>query len=398
MTDHATCDDYLWLTSDAARRWLDEPEVPPSRMVAVASRLRGELGLVRAHLVLEQIELRQRARRKFPRAAHLFFQSTPLEQSTDQRIAEYKAHRFLDAGVIVDLCCGIGGDAMGLCQQGNLLAIDKDPVMVCLAAANLMSCGDSAARVQCAAAEQAPLESADAWHIDPDRRPTGHRTTQLEYHEPNQSAIENLLQRNENAAVKLAPATEVPTDWQNRAELEWIGHSRQCQQLVAFFGRLANHPAMRVATVLDDSGGIRARIVGQESLEVPLDEKVGSFLHEPHPVVLAAKLDGFLAKQNACWRPSSMAGYYTSDAAATVPGFLPFEVIETLPFDVRRIASATRSLRLRITEVKKRGVDVEPAQLLKKLRTKSGRDATLLLIGHPRSVKAVLARRIRPGW
>src|SRR5437762_11829418 len=79
----ATVDDYRWLVSEAAGPSLAmasevAKEAPRSRgpsrdvLTKITSQLRKRLTAERAHLVLEQLELRQRAREKFTLAEQMF--------------------------------------------------------------------------------------------------------------------------------------------------------------------------------------------------------------------------------------------------------------------------------------------------------------------------------------
>src|SRR6266481_1872322 len=74
----ATIDDYRWLVSDAAAPWLTiarnaragyrglrSKAQPGAAAVQLLTRLRKDLSAERAHLIIEQLELRQRAREKF---------------------------------------------------------------------------------------------------------------------------------------------------------------------------------------------------------------------------------------------------------------------------------------------------------------------------------------------
>ena len=111
----AHLDDYRWLVSADATEWLDLAAVRQAQAtVRLAAELRHHLSLARAHLILEQVELRHRAARKFAVAASMFFAHRGLEQATDQFVAAYKASRFSPAVPVADLCCGIGGDLMAL--------------------------------------------------------------------------------------------------------------------------------------------------------------------------------------------------------------------------------------------------------------------------------------------
>jgi len=107
--------------------------------MAVAARLRAQLGPERGRAALDTALLRQRAARKFSRAAAMMFTRDGLEQATAEPIAAHRAARFAAAGVttVADLGCGIGGDALALAGAGAaVLAIDRDRLRLLMAAAN----------------------------------------------------------------------------------------------------------------------------------------------------------------------------------------------------------------------------------------------------------------------
>ena len=137
----ASLDDYRWLVAPDAARWFEIADSlaaePNSTLVRLVERMRTELSLARAHLILQQRELREKAREKFPQADKMFFTQRGLEQSTDAAVAAYKAGRVPQQAPLADLCCGIGGDSMALAGRGPVAAVDRDPVAMILAKANI---------------------------------------------------------------------------------------------------------------------------------------------------------------------------------------------------------------------------------------------------------------------
>ena len=91
---------------------------------------------------------------------------------------------------------------MALAARGPTVGVDRDPIAVLLAEANLAACRLPNGSVQ--TAELATLSVAEfaAWHIDPDRRPEGRRTTRVVLHDPPPAAIECLLAECPHGAVK----------------------------------------------------------------------------------------------------------------------------------------------------------------------------------------------------
>lgn len=393
----ASIDDFRWLTSGDAAPWLALAGSLSDSPLECATRLRQELSAMRAALVQEQAELRRRAVRKFSAAPRMFFTARGLEQATDETIARYKASRFAVDEPVADLCCGIGGDLMALATRGPTVGVDCDTIVAHVARANLeVVCGESdrmRAEVQSTDAGEFDVSRFSAWHIDPDRRPEGNRTTRVALHEPSDAAIDALRGANANAAVKLAPAAELPPHWAAEAELEWIGHDRQCQQLVAWFGALASQPGQRTATSLD--GGTARSFVGNRDVHVETAIRIGRFLYEPHAAVLAAGIWGDLAARRGLSPVAARIPYLTGDAAVDDPLLASFEVLEVLPLEIKRVKAALRTRRVGRVEIKKRGVPIDPETLRRRLALHGDEALTLIAAPHAGKTVAILARRVR---
>lgn len=388
-----TLDDYHWLVNEAAV-WLGRVEGDPQSLVRQADRFRRELSATRTHLVLEQVELRHRARDKFAAAAEMFFTRKGLEQATDQWVAAYKASRFPHDGPAADLCTGIGGDLMALAQHGPAVGVERDPVVSLLAEANLRSVGAAGQLCQ-ADATQFPLTDFAAWHADPDRRPEGRRTTRLELHEPELSVLEQLLARRDAAAIKLSPAAEASPDWQRRAELEWISRGGQCRQLVAWFGRLANEPGRRRATIVGPGEPYRvlSTWTGDAAIGPPIAAGVGRYVFDPDPAILAAGLLGSVAVAEGLAALAPWGGYLTGDQLLARPGLAALEVDAVLPFDVKRLRQLLAERGVGRLEIKKRSVDCDPESLRKKFQLRGDGEAVLVVAPVGRTTAAILAHR-----
>ncbi|HEU5328134.1 MAG TPA: class I SAM-dependent methyltransferase, partial [Thermomicrobiales bacterium] len=126
-----------------------------------------------AAAAVEQALLRQRAARggKFSRAAAMYFTREGLEQATGETIARYRARRFTPFGVVADLACGLGGDALALAAEHRVVAVDRDSLRLLLARENARAYG-VAERIQPVLADLAtlPPPRADALFCDPGRR------------------------------------------------------------------------------------------------------------------------------------------------------------------------------------------------------------------------------------
>jgi hypothetical protein len=86
--------------------------------------------------------------------------------------------------------------------------------------------------------------------------------------------------------------------------------------------------------------------------------------------------------------------YLTGDAEATSPFAASFRVREVLPADVKALGSALRARGIGTLEIKKRGVDVDPAVLRTKFKLRGDESATLIVTRVAGKRLAILCDRI----
>ncbi|MDB4786821.1 trimethylguanosine synthase, partial [Planctomycetaceae bacterium] len=153
---------------------------------------------------LTQVDLRLRGAEKFTLASQMWFDRRGLEQSTAEPISHHKSQRF--EGDVWDLCCGLGGDAIGLAGQCRVTAVDLNPAS-CLQTwlnAGVYQCQDQI-NVRCEDVTTLDL-AGKLVHIDPDRRPQGNRVIRMEDAEPGLPFLKELMQSARGGAIKLSPA------------------------------------------------------------------------------------------------------------------------------------------------------------------------------------------------
>jgi SAM-dependent methyltransferase len=346
--------------------------------------------------VVGQARLRTRAVVKFgDLAARMLFTRAGLEQATRLPIAARHAARFRDAGFgrVADLGCGIGGDALGLAALGlQVVAVDADEVTAAIAAYNLAPFG-SDADVRHGAAEQTDLEGVDAVWLDPARRTAGHTETartRPEDWSPSLDWVFDLATR-VPVGVKLGPGLDrelIPDD----VEAQWVSADGSTVELVLWSGALAREGVRRAALVIrgDSAHELTAET---DAADEPARE-LGLFVHEPDGAVIRARLIGDVARTLQAGMLDEHIAYLTSDAALTSPFVSTFRVREVLPADEKALAKALRERDIGRLEIKKRGVDVDPAVLRTRLKLRGSGSATLLLtrIGNRRT--AILADRV----
>ncbi|HEX3999670.1 MAG TPA: hypothetical protein VHX65_14045 [Pirellulales bacterium] len=337
--------------------------------------------------------------------------------------------RALATPLFADLCCGIGGDLIAIGNCGPTIGVDRDPVAALLAEANLAACGllipghaggntggargtreshagravEKCARVQVGDVAVFSVAECNAWHIDPDRRPEGRRTTRAVLHDPPPASIEQLLSMCPNAAVKLAPAAVLPGGWASRAELEWITTRRECRQLVAWFGGLATQLGTRRATVLS-AGRQRRTFTGEADLVTGVANRIGRYVFEPDAAILAAGLAGALAREYGLEAVAARGAYLTGEPSGEMlrnsvlrdAALASFEVLDVVPLRVKALRQWLRERGIGRVDVKKRAVDIDPHRLAADLRSECNDHATLLVYSQGEKKLAIIARRLVP--
>lgn len=390
------CEDTAWLVSSEATAWLAEAadEVATS---ALLKRLRKQLSNARAALIVEQVELRKRAEAKFGAAAKMFFTRKGLEQATDERTARFKADRMRNQigheGLVADLCCGIGGDAIALAEHfQQVVGVDHDEVLATLATANFSANQCSNASTQSLDVADFPVAEAIAWHIDPDRRSAGRRTSQWEFGSPSVDVMRKLADANPNGSVKLAPAAEIDDEWSSRGERQWLGDRRSCRQQMLWMGELArSNGAEQGAVVLSPESA--DEFWGEADAEIDWAVSVGRYIFEPYSPIFAANLQNALAASLGASGLASGVGYFTSNEPIDSPFGACFEVLAEMTYREKKVKAALRERNVGRLEVKKRGVDIDPAKLQKQLQGKDPEQATLILAPLGGKVLALITRR-----
>lgn len=387
------------LLSPEGLRLLDS--LPPyhskSDVLALVTELRKAghpPGLVAA--VLTQSKLRTKAAAKFgPFADRMLFTEAGLEQATRLPVAARHAGRFAAAGLtrVADLGCGIGGDAMSLAALDlEVTAVEADEVTAAIASYNLAPFDN--ATVEHGLAEDADLHGIDGVFLDPARRTAGHgqtaRLTDPDDYSPSLGfAFE--LGTGRSVGVKLGPGLDrdlIPTG----AEAQWVSVDGQLVEMGLWFGALARSGIRRAALVLhgDEASELTAPSDSEDVEAGPL----GGYLYEPDGAVIRARLIGDLARSLNARMLSDGIAYFTSDDATSTPFATGFRVIETLPFQEKELKRALRQRGIGTLEIKKRGVDVDPAALRKRLSLSGSGSATVVLTRVAGRHTALLVERL----
>ena len=370
-----------------------EPSDDLSGAVALVSRLRRDgHPAARVAAVLTQYRLRRRAVAKFgPFAERMLFTPDGLEQASRLTVAALHAGRFSAAGLeqVADLGCGIGGDAMAMAAIDlRVTAVERGEVTAAIAAYNLAPW--VSARVVHGDALAQSLDGVDGIWLDPARRDGVSRLTSPDDWSPSlDQAL--ALAAHRPAGIKLAPGMHrdlLP----DGLEAQWISVDGDVVELVLWSGVLARSGVARAALVLrrdEPPAELRAEA---DSADVEVGA-LGDYLYEPDGAVIRARLIGDLARSLEGRMLDETIAYVTADRLESTPFARAFRVLERFPLDERLLARELAARGIGTLEIKKRGVDIDPAKLRPRLKLRGDASAVLVLTRIAGARTALLAER-----
>jgi hypothetical protein len=323
----------VWQRLEGAPKAVAEAARTDPGDAAAITRLRRLFDADLVSAALELAQARRKAAAKFARADTLWCDVAGVEQASSERVAAWKARRMreaLGADVeILDVCCGIGGDAMALSAAGlRVTAVDLDPRRAWMASRNAGCIG------QVTDAESLVL-AGEVVHADPARRDErgGRRSWSLEDHQPGRAWIERALQETRAAAIKFSPGVDrrvfgtIPIAW------EFIEDHGTLVQAVAWTGAFARQTewtrATRIGASIDTIAGVpddaRADRIAIADGIVP-----GRFLCEPCAALERAQLlteaAGGAAREFA-----RGLGLLLAESPLASAWFESFEIVEECP-------------------------------------------------------------------
>lgn len=343
------------------------------------------------HNALEQVRLRRKARAKFgPYASQMLFTEEGLEQATRLQVAAHHAGRFRDAGFhkVGDLGCGLGGDSMALAAIGlDVLAVEADLTTAALASYNLQPLGVD---VVAGDALEVDVSSVDAVWIDPARRLGTTRLSDPQDWSPSLDEVFRIA-RTIPAGIKLAPGMDrdlIPEG----VEAQWVSVAGEVVELVVWSGELATQGIGRSALIIGD-GASHSLGYPTDSPDAPCGP-LGSVLYEPDGAVIRARLIGEVARLVEASMLDPTIAYFSSHHYTPTPFATAFAIEAVLPLKEKEISRWLRQHQVGVVEIKKRGVDIDPAQFRRKLSLEGHETRTLILTRYQGSKVAIATSRL----
>jgi len=333
-------------------------------------------GLARASL--ETAILRGEAIKKFPAAHQMYFTRAALQQATSYAVSAYRAKRFQEFNQVFDLGCSIGGDTLALAALTRVTAIDRDPLRLAMAQANLLALDLPANFLQADLATRLPLASfrpdSPALFFDPARRTADRRIFTVRDYQPSLAIVHEWLPVFPAIGVKISPGVKLTELDEYKTEIEFISLRGDLKEAVLWFGPLKT--TERRATILP--GPYTVTRDQWPGFSVQLSEPLG-YLFEPDPAILRAGLVQNLAAHLDAFQLDPDIAYLTADTEKSTPFARVWTIEDWFPFQLKRLRAYLRERGIGQVVVKKRGSPLQPEALIHDLRLKGESQRTLFL-------------------
>ena len=376
-------------------------------VVQLVSRLRAaghDAGLVAA--VLTQAKLRRRGGAKFGEFAEkMLFTEAGLEQASRLSVAALHAGRFRAAGIqqVADLGCGIGAESLAFASLDlNVSAYDIDEIAAAAATYNLAAFPN--AEVNCADVTALDLSSFESLFFDPARRElTGAaRAKAVRKFDPAEFSpnFDWVAQqaRTKPTGIKLGPGHPhdgIPEPLVNQAggevEAQWVSVAGDLVELGLWFGALARPGIARAALLIDPQGRSHEFTSGETSHQQAEVAELGAYLHEPDNSIVRSHLIGPLAESLRLTAIAPEIAYLSSTEIIESPWLRSYRVLDSMPFDRKKLKAYLRERGIGKLEIKKRGADIVPEVLRKELQLKGESAATLVVTRVGDAHRAIIA-------
>jgi protein-L-isoaspartate O-methyltransferase len=355
---------------------LAQSSLQSQHALTILTRLRKHFSPQEASALLETAQLRQKAILKFGKdAQHMFFTADAVEQASDPLIRRYRAQQV--HGRVLDVCCSIGSDSMAFAQaHHNVLGLDIDPLRIAIAEHNAQVLGVAdRARFRVQDVLSGIPSDYDTLFFDPARRgDDGKRVFHVEQYQPPLSLLKSW--RFARVLAKLSPGVDLLELAEYNGVVEFISVKGELKEAV-----LHQNSGWQghTATLLNgDTIQHWSKTTPDEAIHIPIASPHG-WLFEPDPSILRAGLVRDIAQTHALTFLDETIAYLCGDAHLTSVWLRAWQIVDWMPFNIKKMRAYLRERNVGQITVKKRGSPLTPEELMAQLKLKGENTRTIVL-------------------
>ena len=395
---HFTLDDLDFLTAPRGRALLTRlasADLADAHTLALLTALRRDYAPNEAAAGLALARLRRKAVAKFGALADsLFFTGDALEQASSPAARRWRVHLRQDwqSVRLLDLCCGVGTDALAFAQAGAFVTgIDLDPVRVAMARLNAAACGVSdRTRFEVGdilTLDEAIVRTHDLIFFDPARRDPDQVESARVHHVEGYLPPLSTVQRFVGLPVwaKLSPGVKFDQLTAYLAppmngQIDFIAAEGDLKEaLLRLPSPQAPPTEFQRRAVMVIQGELHSLTTDPHAVPPLLEGDPHGWLIEPDPAILRAGAVAQVANTlNGALLDSEIA-YFVTDERPTLPFVRAWRIRSWMPFNVKQLRAILRAEDIGTVTVKKRGTVITPEVLIPQLKLKGKGSATLVL-------------------
>ncbi len=338
--------------------------------------------------ILEQVHLQVKGKMKFPRANLMKFSREGLAQASSKYLAEYRTwkmkYRLGEIKSSLDICCGIGGDAIAMATRWKVVAVEKDEDIIEMAKHNIKVYnleknvyfiqGDIIKLINDKEFIDKVID-VNCIFFDPSRRSKEKRTVKIEEYQPPLSFVEKLQTISPNICVKISPGTDLDRIKYN-CDIEVVSYKGEVKEVMLWFGdfkEISNRNQI-LATKLPE----KITLVKEEhKLDISQSEPK-KYLYEPDPAFIKAHMIKALAKKFGLGLINIKIAYLTGDEKIETPLLNKYLIKQVLNLEYEKINNTLSELNIGRVDFKARGVNINLHNIRRKIRGK-GRNKGLVI-------------------
>ncbi len=365
---------------EAQNFWSDAAETP---LPELTNRAQKQFGAAAA-LVLQQLDLRRKAKQKFPEMVELgwLFSPQSFEQASSSATAKYKAG-LIRGKVLVDLTAGAGIDAFYMSQHfEKVMLLENHPERAALLRHNF-SHFPAVQIVETTAEKWLPeLQEYSVVFADPDRRPGGQKVSGLANSSPDILALLPQIRAKKcQLWLKASPMLDIQ---QAKIQLGAVQSCRavavehELKELLFEIGLAENQAAELRSVKLNAAGEIVhewGHIFGQTGGKPPLaDPADGIYFVEPHLALIKTRQARAFADEQGWLAINGQADYYLHHQAEPAAAGRWFKLVQHWPFKPKTLQTVLHQLGITKANVAKREFFMEVSEIRKRLKLADGGD------------------------
>lgn len=355
-----------------------------------------------AGFVADQIEARQRYKRRFPALCTdpkiIFPPKMNLEQSSSEATAmlkaEFMAGQTGNVNRVIDLTTGFGVDALAMSRIADeLILVEPDEKLRLIAAANFNRLIPGKTVWSDLPAEEflARYNDHANWiYADPSRRQSGNKVYQLEDSSPDPVALtEDMLRIAENVLIKTSPMLDISVvrkHWNSIQNILIVSVSNECREILYHLTGKPN-PDPQI-TCINLKSEEKEEFVFHQTADHSAKVSYANpmkFIFEPNASVLKAGAFKLTAERFGLYKLAAHTHLYTSDIAIlNFPGRI-FEVI-------RPIQKSDSEIKANIIS---RNHPMTSNQIAKKFKVVDGGDDFIIAFSGQAEKFILLTRRFK---